>query len=149
MFELTRRGEGRQPGLAASDQEFVDRHQSIGWRDVQAADRDFDLDIANERTTASAGRAKAPGAIGAGHSACFERVTRPYGIGMKGRSTRLAAILAVAKADPYRFAGHMDPDAPAQATATARDFRHRCSSRCCLHHRIAARTGRKCPDRWL
>src|SRR5689334_14340960 len=43
MLELARRGEGLQPGLAASDPELVARHQPFGWRNVQAADRDLGL----------------------------------------------------------------------------------------------------------
>src|SRR5438128_2582854 len=111
-----------QPVLASADPQLVAGLQSFGRCDVQAADHHLDFVLADRWQAAAASRTEAASAICARDSRAFECLARPHGKGLVGRSAGLAAVLAMAKANPQRRAGHPELDAPAQATAAAYDI---------------------------
>ena len=100
---ITQRG---KPCFPASDPQFV-LGREVSRRFVKASHHDFDFVATHREDTTSACQAEAAAGIRSrGTGTRFERFRGPDGKRRKRRPARLAAISAMADADPERLTGY-------------------------------------------
>jgi hypothetical protein len=106
---------GWEPAFATSDPAFVSRHKWVGV--IEYAQVDLDLVRAAGENGRAAARTEKPPGIVARLTFDGDRFRREHGRSEKEGAMMLAAVEAMANADPARISRRDDPDVPAQATA--------------------------------